>query len=234
MTAKLLRAGYNIVEVPISYQPRSIQEGKKLCVEMVYGSPGHWCDCGSAAGKANSLLRHTDKKVPAARQPWTCRGNVNHGRRRCNLLECFGHAHPRSGHHRFNRCLAGLCIVLLLSLTLLLGCFDNQDMDIWWHLKAGRQILAGQGVPNRDTFTFGANGSEWIDLHWGFQVAAAWIYQWGGFPALDLGHGRVAQQSRWYGADCDAGLAEARGCCPLLAARPGGDERVASTSVPRS
>jgi len=30
VTAKLLRAGYKIVEVPISYQPRSIKEGKKL------------------------------------------------------------------------------------------------------------------------------------------------------------------------------------------------------------
>jgi len=30
MTAKLLRAGYRIVEVPISYKPRSLKEGKKL------------------------------------------------------------------------------------------------------------------------------------------------------------------------------------------------------------
>jgi glycosyltransferase involved in cell wall biosynthesis len=30
VTAKLLRAGYKIIEVPISYRPRSIQEGKKL------------------------------------------------------------------------------------------------------------------------------------------------------------------------------------------------------------
>lgn len=30
VTAKLLRAGYRIAEVPVSYRPRSIQEGKKI------------------------------------------------------------------------------------------------------------------------------------------------------------------------------------------------------------
>ena len=30
VTAKLLRMGYHIHEVPISYNPRSIQEGKKI------------------------------------------------------------------------------------------------------------------------------------------------------------------------------------------------------------
>ncbi|HET59597.1 MAG TPA: glycosyltransferase family 2 protein [Chloroflexi bacterium] len=40
VTAKLLRAGYRIVEVPISYQPRSVREGKKIGwvdgVEYIY------------------------------------------------------------------------------------------------------------------------------------------------------------------------------------------------------
>jgi tetratricopeptide (TPR) repeat protein len=75
----------------------------------------------------------------------------------------------------------------LLALVCLLGCFLQIDTDIWWHLKAGRQMLAGGGIPQTDTYTFGATGRSWIDLHWGFQLAAAWLYERGGMALLTLG-----------------------------------------------
>jgi hypothetical protein len=80
----------------------------------------------------------------------------------------------------------GVILAGLFLLTFLLGCSRGQDTDIWWHLKAGQQILAGAGIPERDTWTFGASCSEWIDLHWGFQVAVASIHRWGGSEALTL------------------------------------------------
>ena len=40
VTAKLLRAGHKIVEIPISYRPRSVQEGKTISwldgIEYIY------------------------------------------------------------------------------------------------------------------------------------------------------------------------------------------------------
>jgi glycosyltransferase involved in cell wall biosynthesis len=54
ITAKLLRAGYRIVEVPISYQGRDEQAGKKI----------RWTD-GIPAARA--LLRHRFSGTPTAR-----------------------------------------------------------------------------------------------------------------------------------------------------------------------
>ena len=84
------------------------------------------------------------------------------------------------------RWLDRLLMAELVLLTILLGCFLDKDMDIWWHLRAGRDILAGHGIPHTDSFIFALPGAEWIDLHWGFQVAAAWIFAHGGFAALTL------------------------------------------------
>jgi hypothetical protein len=80
----------------------------------------------------------------------------------------------------------------LLALTFLLACFPTIDTDIWWHLKAGQMMLAGNGIPRTDTFTFGAAGQEWIDLHWGFQLLAAAVHGAGGMAALTLMAATVA------------------------------------------
>ena len=84
------------------------------------------------------------------------------------------------------RWLDRLLMLELVVLTALLGCFLDKDMDIWWHLRAGGDILAGRGIPRIDSYLFAAPGAEWIDLHWGFQAATAWLFQHGGFAALTL------------------------------------------------
>ncbi|WP_435007131.1 tetratricopeptide repeat protein [Tundrisphaera lichenicola] len=74
-----------------------------------------------------------------------------------------------------------------LALTFLLGIFPLKDTDFWWHLKAGDLIRQTGQVPTVDTFTFGAEGHPWVDLHWGFQVALSWGYQHlGGVLGLNL------------------------------------------------
>src|SRR5262245_37201401 len=62
-------------------------------------------------------------------------------------------------------------VVAFLALTFLLGAFPLKDTDFWWHLRTGDLIRQTGQVPRTDPFTFGAAGHEWIDLHWGFQVA---------------------------------------------------------------
>jgi hypothetical protein len=80
----------------------------------------------------------------------------------------------------------------LLVWTGLLACFPNQEMDIWWHLKTGRSILQGNGLPAQDTYTIAAAGHEWIDLHWLFQVVAAYLHDHGGIPALTIAAAAMA------------------------------------------
>ncbi len=77
-------------------------------------------------------------------------------------------------------------IAAFLALTFLLGVFPLKDTDFWWHLKAGDLIRQTGEVPKVDTFTYGAEGRPWVDLHWGFQVALSWGYALGGVVGLNL------------------------------------------------
>ena len=77
-------------------------------------------------------------------------------------------------------------IVAFLSLTFLLGIFPLKDTDFWWHLKEGDLIRQTGQVPTVDTFTYGAKGHTWVDLHWVFQVLLSWGYAHGGVAGLNL------------------------------------------------
>ncbi len=77
-------------------------------------------------------------------------------------------------------------IAALLGLAFLLGAFPQKDFDIWFHLRTGELIRQGQPIPSRDLYTYTTPDSRWIDLHWGFQVAASWIYTHAGFRGLNL------------------------------------------------
>jgi tetratricopeptide (TPR) repeat protein len=85
-----------------------------------------------------------------------------------------------------------LLLLTFLIWTFSLGCFRSRDMDIWWHLRAGREILATKSVPRYDTYTFAAEGQDWIDLHWLFQILVATLYGAGGSEALTLASATVA------------------------------------------
>jgi tetratricopeptide (TPR) repeat protein len=86
---------------------------------------------------------------------------------------------------------AGL-ILLMLSLTFLLGVFPLKDADIFWHLRTGDLIRETWRIPHADIFTFtrGATatneGAPWIDLHWLFQIGVSWLFTHGGVVALNL------------------------------------------------
>jgi tetratricopeptide (TPR) repeat protein len=84
------------------------------------------------------------------------------------------------------RWLDRLLLAELAVLTFLLGSFLDRDTDIWWHLRAGRDMLAGGPIPRTDSYVFATQGAEWIDVHWGFQLAAAWLHAHYGFAALTV------------------------------------------------
>jgi hypothetical protein len=54
-----------------------------------------------------------------------------------------------------------LALVLIVMFVSRLGAYD-----LWWHLTAGREILATMSVPRVDIFSFTAAGRPWVYHSW--------------------------------------------------------------------
>ena len=67
--------------------------------------------------------------------------------------------------------------VPFILVTFVYGCYWMVNGDIWWHLKAGEWILAERQIPLNNAFTYTNPESNWIDLHWGFQILVAFLYK---------------------------------------------------------
>ena len=50
-------------------------------------------------------------------------------------------------------------------------------VDLAYQLRAGASILAGEGIPTVDTWTFTVAGTPWLDQQWGAQVLLAGVFQ---------------------------------------------------------
>jgi hypothetical protein len=74
---------------------------------------------------------------------------------------------------------------LAVGLPVLAALIANlPSVDLAYHLRAGAAILAGEGIPAVDTWTFTADGLPWIDQQWGAQVILASTYQIAGWTGL--------------------------------------------------
>ena len=72
--------------------------------------------------------------------------------------------------------------MVFLALTFLLGLVPLKDTDFWWHLRTGDLIRRTGVVPTVGYLhLFRSKGGPWIDLHWLFQVASAWLHEPGAF-----------------------------------------------------
>src|SRR5262245_12787622 len=80
-------------------------------------------------------------------------------------------------------------IVLLSLAFLLIGLLAFREVgsvDVGFHLRAGNQILSGEGWPRHDSFTYTVNDHDYVDTSWGFQVLAAVAERAGGSGGLVL------------------------------------------------
>ncbi len=91
---------------------------------------------------------------------------------------------------------AGLTLGFLAT-VFLLGAFPLKDTDFWWHLRTGDLIRASGVLPSADTYTFGAEGHRWVDLHWIFQVLLSVGYERIGVPGLNLAKCAVTCLAVW-------------------------------------
>jgi hypothetical protein len=58
------------------------------------------------------------------------------------------------------------------------------ESDLFFHLKAGQEILARHGLPGRNLYSFTAPDYPDLDTSWLAEVGAAAVFARGGFPAV--------------------------------------------------
>ncbi len=68
-----------------------------------------------------------------------------------------------------------LAAALCLAACAFFAWFPLTDSDIWWHLAAGRWMVAHGEFLRADPFSFTVS-APWVNLHWLFQLAALAVY----------------------------------------------------------
>lgn len=87
---------------------------------------------------------------------------------------------PVVASSRFSHVTERLVPFLLLVCMFVLCLFPTLDHDLWWHLRTGRLIWQEKAIPTVDRFLFTDYDRPWVDLHWGYQLFVAALYEIGG------------------------------------------------------
>ena len=76
--------------------------------------------------------------------------------------------------------------IVLLSMVFVLAVRQSVsiDPDLWWHLKAGQQMIDTRSIPHTDDYSFTKQGSEWVAHEWLSEVIMATIYRHTGLVGL--------------------------------------------------
>lgn len=76
--------------------------------------------------------------------------------------------------------------IVLLSMVFVLAVRQSVsvDPDLWWHLKAGQQMIDTRSIPHTDDYSFTKQGSEWVAHEWLSEVIIDGIYRLSGLVGL--------------------------------------------------
>ena len=121
--------------------------------------------------------------------------------------------------------------IVLLSMVFVLAVRQSVsiDPDLWWHLKAGQQIIDARSVPHTDDYSFTKQGSEWVAHEWLSEVIMSVIYRVSGLVGLVTIFSLIIVIALWLtyrrcdGKPYAAGLAillAAAASSPLFGVRP--------------
>ena len=81
----------------------------------------------------------------------------------------------------------GRFLLAVTAAACLLSCLGPvTSYDVWWHMEAGRAILASGKVPHADVYSFTALGRPWVYQSWLASTALAGAWQAGGTVGLVL------------------------------------------------
>ncbi|MDF3068667.1 MAG: hypothetical protein K0R38_4268 [Polyangiaceae bacterium] len=78
-------------------------------------------------------------------------------------------------------------LAVLMGGVGIIALAPSADGDIWWHLAAGREMVARGSVLVNDPFSVSAAGRPWVDVHWLFQLVAFVVYRAAGLAGLVWG-----------------------------------------------
>ncbi|MBT9557076.1 MAG: hypothetical protein IV100_13650 [Myxococcales bacterium] len=70
------------------------------------------------------------------------------------------------------------------------------DIDIFWHLAAGRAILDDGSIPSTDIFGLDPT-RPWVPFQWGYEVLTELLYRETGWAGVRLAHALVLLLSFW-------------------------------------
>jgi hypothetical protein len=110
--------------------------------------------------------------------------------------------------------------IVLLSMIFVLAVRQSVslDPDLWWHLKAGQQIVDTRSIPHTDDFSFTRQGSEWVAHEWLSEVTIEGIYRLTGLVGLVTVFSLVIVVALWLTYRRCEGKPYAAGIAILLAA----------------
>ncbi len=76
--------------------------------------------------------------------------------------------------------------IVLFSMLFVLAVRQSVsiDPDLWWHLKAGQQIIDTRSIQHTDDYSFTKQGSEWVAHEWLSEVIMDGIYRVTGLTGL--------------------------------------------------
>lgn len=75
-------------------------------------------------------------------------------------------------------------LAALVGGVALVAMAPSADGDIWWHLAAGREMVAQGSVLAHDPFSVSAAGRPWVDVHWLFQLVTYAVHASFGLAGL--------------------------------------------------
>ena len=70
---------------------------------------------------------------------------------------------------KLRKLLFALCFLVAIAASIK----SFREPDLWWQIRTGEWILEHHEVPKQDVFSYTMNGTEWINIKWGFEVLAA-------------------------------------------------------------
>jgi hypothetical protein len=91
-------------------------------------------------------------------------------------------------------------VAAVLGFGFLLAFRPNWDIDIFWHVAAGRWILENGRLPDTDIFAYTDPGRPWASFQWLYQVLMSVVDAHAGFPWIRLLHAGLfaATFALWY------------------------------------
>jgi hypothetical protein len=62
--------------------------------------------------------------------------------------------------------------------------YPIDDLDVWWLLKSGAYMVETRSFPTTDPFSWSAQGAEWVNHAWAFQLLLYGAWRLAGTPGL--------------------------------------------------